>query len=365
MGTLREELSAAIESSESAAPEVDQAAPEVSEPVAEPVAADSPNEHGEEQERTTGARTRDEKGKFAAGQKRIDSLTALPQEAKPPIVRAKQDPASAAAQAAELRAPQSWKANIRERWSAIPPDAQQEIVRREREVSVALQQGAEARRQFDTVQKIIAPYEGMIRAEGAEPIAAIGSLLQTAAALRTAPPAHKARIVAELISSYGIDHSMLADALTGKASPAQEQQAFADPRVDKLLARMEQAEQQRNQARFANSQKAVSDFAKTHEFLDDVREDMAQFIEVAKARGLTLSLEDAYTRAVNLRPEIREVIEQRSKVKAAATAQAATQRSRLAASSVRSEPAKPGSGADRAMSRRDQIAAAISDLSGR
>jgi hypothetical protein len=82
----------------------------------------------------------------------------------------------------------------------------------------------------------------------------------------------------------------------------------------------------------------VEAFTSTAEFMDDVREDVADMMELASRRGVALTLEDAYNRACKLHPEVSQVLQQREAAKAANALQASTQRARAASSSVRSQP---------------------------
>ena len=52
-------------------------------------------------------------------------------------------------------------------------------------------------------------------------------------------------------------------------------------------------------------------FMASHDFAEDIREDMADIMEMAAKRGQNMSLEDCYERAILLRPDIQQIIEQR------------------------------------------------------
>jgi len=71
------------------------------------------------------------------------------------------------------------------------------------------------------------------------------------------------------------------------------------------------------------------------EFFEDVREDMADLLEVASRRGIALTAKDAYTRAVAMNPEVSKVMEQR---RAAKTQNGSIQRAMAASSSVKAQP---------------------------
>lgn len=351
----REAIEAAFDAAE--APDVAPAEVVIPEPVE--AREEAPGEQSKDAAaRTAAEKARDEKGRFQPKGK------AAPAVAKPSTpVAAKRPgaaPVSAAASpgatppgeqpkpeaAAGLKPPSSWKPAAREKWASTPPEVQQEAIRRDREVQAALDQSSDARKNWGSFQQAVAPYAGMIQAEGGSPVQAAAALFQTAAALRTAPAHTKAGIVANIVRTYGIDIGMLDQALAGQApqpSPGQGQGQgqYRDPRVDELMQRIQNGERQRQESMAQQNAREVEDFGSSAEFFDDVRHEMADILEVAARRGVAMSLEDAYSRAVKLHPEVSEVMAQREKAKAATASLATTQRARAAASSVKSRPAGP------------------------
>lgn len=266
-------------------------------------------------------------------------------------------------QAAALKPPQSWKPAAREKWGALPKEVQEEAVRHDKEVHKVMQESAEARKNWGAFQAAVAPYEGMIRAEGGDPIRSAVNLYQTAMALRTAPAQHKAGIVRDIIRTFGVDIDMLSAALSGQPAPQQQAQAahFQDPRVDQLLSRLQQAEQSRSQSVAEQGNQAVSEFSQNAEFYEDVRHDMADLMELATKRNVALTLEQAYNRAVANHPEVSQVMEQREAAKRANALQASTQRSRAASSSLRSQPGGAVNGTPQPVGRRAMIEAAFDE----
>jgi len=109
--------------------------------------------------------------------------------------------------------------------------------------------------------------------------------------------------------------------------------------VDQLLTHLQTAQQQRAAAVQQKVQADMASFQQSHEFFDDVRRDMGDLMEMFHNRGVALSLDEAYDKAVKLHPEISAVLQQREAAKAAGNAQASTQRAKDASSSVRSNPA--------------------------
>ena len=210
-------------------------------------------------------------------------------------------------------------------------------------------------------REVYAPYEAMIRGEGSDPLSAISNLFQTAYQLRSAPGPQKAKLVADLVREFGVDINLLDQAIVGapqKQQPQQHQpqqpQPMRDPRFDQLLSVIER---QRQEA----ADGEVAQFASNHEFLNDVRDEMADLIEVAARRGVDLSLEDAYNQACRLHPEIARVVDQRERAKAAGAAQQRGARSRQAASSVRGTPTAQPPRDSGKMSLRDSILASMED----
>jgi sulfur carrier protein ThiS len=314
------------------------------------------------------SRARDEAGKFAKTQSATAPAKAAPTTVAVPAAVDPTKPAAPVAPEA-LKAPQSWKPAAREKWAGLPPEAQSEVLRREKEVAVSLQQAAQAKQQWGQFEQTVQPYAAMIQAEGGDVMATVGSLLQTAAALRTAPAGHKAALIANVIRQFGVPIEALAAALDGQPVPqgqAQQQQSF-DP--NQLAQRIEQQvmqrfTQQRTQAMQSKVATEIDSFGQKNEFFSDVRHDMADILEMAAKRGLTLSPEEAYARACALHPEVSRVLEQRKAAEQANTATVSTQRAIRAGSSVKNQPATAVT-SDGPTSRRGDIEAALAKLSGR
>lgn len=356
MSDLTDDLKAAVESvSEPEVTETTAPAP-LPEPKPE-VELETPAEDtGTAEER---ARARDEKGRFA---KAAEEKAAAEKAAAEPIKPVEVKPAARVeAPAAKPgpdpdKAPVSWRAMAREQWSQLPAELRDEVVRREKEVNIALQESKTAREGYQRYTETVQPFEQMIRAEGGEPVQAIQGLLQTAYALRMAPPQTKAQMIARMVQSFlpGREGLELLDAALTPGAQQQGQQAprqpqeFRDPRVDQILQAQSQQAEQRARAQVEEVQ--------AEEFYEDVRLDMADILELDRKRGGDMSLRDAYNRAIRLNPDVSRVVEQREAA-ARATPGGATQR-KAAAVSVRSTPAAPPSGSQE-QSLRDTIAAQL------
>lgn len=294
------------------------------------------------------ARARDEHGRF----KKTEAQKTAAEPIKPtaPLVAGAVDAQKAAAEpkpppTEPLKPPGGWTPQAREKWSGLPPEVQQEVHRLDRERSIAYQRLVPIAKTGEAFQRVMAPFEGMIRAEGGDPIAAVDSVMRTAAALRTAPPGHKAALIANMVKTFGVPIEALDAALAGHAPPpgAGGGQGF-DPsqlRQEILGELRTQLQQERQQSQAARAQAEVEAVASKLEFFDDVREDMGDLMELAARRGKVLTTEQAYEAALRAphHSGILDIVNQRKAAESAKQAQAQADKARAAGSSIRGQPA--------------------------
>lgn len=238
------------------------------------------------------------------------------------------------------KAPASWKPGAREAWSQLPPDVRAEVHRRERETARIVQETAQVRQVGERIGQMQQQFAPALQAEGVDVLTATHNLMNLASRLRFGSPIEKATLAATIIRNYGVDVNALANVLDGQPPPQGHppQQMLQDPRVDQLLATLQQAQQQRMAQVTERAVSEVEEFGADKEFFEDVREDMADLLEVAARRGIDLSLEQAYERACKMQPEISKVLDAREAAKRAGNSQQSTQRAKIAASSVRGTP---------------------------
>ena len=232
---------------------------------------------------------------------------------KTPVTDTKAD-----AQDAE-KAPASWTPASREHWAALPEGVRSEIAKREGELQRTLNETVQARQFSQKFQESIQPYEGMFRAQGVDATTGIGNVLQTAAQLQMGTPQQRAQAVAGLIEQFGVDISALDDLLVGTIPAASQ----ATPEVTQLQQQIAQMQQyiqgqqgQQSQARQQQQQTIqteTNDFLEANEFAKDLRGVMADFMDVAERNGQSMTLKDAYSRAMSTRPDIQEIVANRAK----------------------------------------------------
>jgi len=239
-------------------------------------------------------------------------------------------------------APVSWTPAAREHWAGIPPEAKAEIVKREGDIARGLQQASGHKRVADEYFRTVAPFQQYIQAANSTPAQAITELMTTASQLTAGSPAKKAQVVQNIIAEYGVDISMLDNLLAGEPVPDDPNAPLLtaiDERLAPINDFMGQVQHGRQeQAQEVNEEAAteLGTFQESHnEFYDDLREDMADLMEMATNRGRTMSLEQAYNHAANAHPEIGPILKQRTAAEAGKLDPATAAAKRAAASSIR------------------------------
>ncbi len=357
MSDVREDLEAVMgemAAAEAPAPEAPAEAPTVE---AAPEESEAP---------VAKAEGRDEKGRFAQKAEKADAkpaTTPAPASTAPPDEATEASPAPAPE---ALKAPQAWRTGVKEKWATLPPEVQQEVLRIEGDVKRTLAEAAPARRFAQEFGQVLAPYAQQMQAQGVHPAQHVGQLLQASHILTNGAPAQKAQFLAQLFRNSGVPVELLAQHIDGQAQPEGQPQ-HVDPGAIAQQVRqqlLQEFQQQRQQHTNQKASQEATAFGEGREHFEDVREDMADVLQSAARRGVAMSLEEAYNRACKLHPDVSAKLERAQKVQAVKAAQASTQRSKAAASSIRGQPAAPPAAAQSATVR-DDIRAALDELSGR
>lgn len=208
------------------------------------------------------------------------------------------------------RAPQSWKGDAKKLWETLPLQIRQEVARREKDVMQVMHQAADHKSKIDAMVQVMTPHGERIRATYGDPVKAVASLLQTEAVLHSGSQAQKAQLLAHLVKQFGVDIYALDSALAGQPMPEQvQQQSTIEQLLEQKLAPFQQflqTQQNRElQERQQSQQQAEMTVAEMSQddrypYFADVRQDMADIIEMNSRRGVAISLQDAYTRAVRM-----------------------------------------------------------------
>ena len=238
-------------------------------------------------------------------------------------------------------APVSWKPEIREHWAGLPPEVKGEIQRREADITRSLNDGAGHRKLAQEYHAVISPFAQYIQAAGSTPGQAVTNLLQTATQLTTGSASMKAEVVRNIIKEYGVDIGMLDTILSGEPVPDDPNAALLnsiDERLGPINDFMGSVHQGRADADSVVTEGAMEElgaFQQSHsEFYEDLREDMADLLEMNANRGRAMTMEEAYERASQAHPSIGPILQQRAEAAAGKLSTSAANKKRHAASSV-------------------------------
>lgn len=272
------------------------------------------------------------------------------------------------------KAPNSWKPTSREHWAKIPAEARAEITRREREIQTTLSQTANVRKFANDFANVINPFSHLIRAQNSSPLQAVHNLMSTAAGLMTGNEQQKAAIVAEIIQNYGVDCNELDGILSAIASknggkvPDRRQSrreehvpTWAQPIIAKHK-KLEELEAQHEERLRTEADEEISK-VESEPYFDDLRDDIADIMEVAANRGRKITVRQAYERAVEFNPDIKKLITQHKVAAKPNGGKQVINRARRAAATIAGAPMTRAGGVkgDEKMSRRQQLAQAWDD----
>ena len=247
------------------------------------------------------------------------------------------------------RPPVSWKKEAKSTWNELPLNVRQEVYRREQQVTQVMQEAAQHRQQAEQFNQVIAPYQARFQQLGAQPVELIGRLLQSEYALATGNKQQTAQFMAKLIKDYDIDINALDAELSGSASPVQQSmpdvQGLVQQQIQQALAPILQEREAVRQQEVQQINETVESMSLNPEYpyFDDVRDDMADLIEMKAKKGIYLSLEDAYDMATKVNPDVSGQVQRQATMTSATQVHNQAIRARNAASSITGAPASAGS----------------------
>jgi hypothetical protein len=215
-------------------------------------------------------------------------------------------------------APVGLSAAAKEVWKATPKVMRDEVLRRERDFAMGIQRYAEDAKLAVQIKSTLQPFQQYIAMNGGNPAQQVHTLFETASILQMGSPIQRAQTIANLISQFGVDIQALDHILIGKAPPESTQQtSMVQQEIERALAPYRQREEQlqaNERQRVQNAQnqalQTVDQFRDDpkNEFYLEVREDMADILDLAANRGFQMSMKDAYDRACLLNPNVQEAI---------------------------------------------------------
>lgn len=256
-----------------------------------------------------------------------------------------------------VKAPASWKPEVREKFAELPEEVRNEIMRVDGEVGKINREFAQARQMVEEVASTIKPYQEIIQAAGTTPLRAVQETLEVAKRLVTGSPRQKAEVLRELVQVYSIDINELDNVLTEHMTAPK-----ATPTEKAILHRLDRFEQQlsprQNSPQMSADEQAainsVKEFAADpkNEFFNDVWQDMEMLLTSQRAS----TIQDAYDKACRMNDSVSKVLEGRK----------AKDKQRVAAGnvSVKGSAPKAKSNPDAGKSLRDVLSDAYDEVMG-
>lgn len=250
--------------------------------------------------------------------------------------------------------PAAWKKDYSENWGGLPRNVQEYILERETQAQKGINEKGQAlsdlQRQFEPFQQMLKPYEQTFAMQGMTAQQGIQQLLAYQQALSENPKDTLMR----LAQDYGVDLQQVF-----------EEQPYVDPQVQALQNQVREMEQRHAQAaqhqqrqqhealveQIGNFASAVDEQGNAkHPHFEAVYEDIVQLMQLGRAS----TLDDAYSLAVRLNPDIQAQLseQQEAEKKAQKAAQAAN--AREAARSVTSKSSSTAAPPDKSL--RDDLA---------
>lgn len=258
-----------------------------------------------------------EKAAADAKAKRDAELAALPEEERKKALAEDEkkslDAKKAADEDAGLQAPVHWPAAVREMFAKWPADVRAQYMDRhkamEADYTKKTQELAPIRRLNEELDEIFKDDDQDMKQNGVTRVQAIRELMGMHRRWRADPAAYL-KYVAELSN---IDIKTLAS--TPSADPAGDSPLVKELRkqVETLTGNLSKVTGAQNDQQLNAHLTQVQQFAeekdaqgnKLRPYFDDVTKDVAALIRAARANGETLTLQDAYDRAVYANPTTR------------------------------------------------------------
>ena len=215
------------------------------------------------------------------------------------------------------RAPQAWKGDVREKWNDLPLNVRSEIVRRERAFDSAMRESAGARDFAVKFQQLVDPHKSQF--PGGNVVQGVKSLLVADQLLSSKDKKQQAQAAAKLLASYNVDINALDEALASDPVAAAGNNPIVAAVREELNRRLPQQQpvQQYQQpvqddSALEQTLTTMAKDTKNYEFFFDVIDDMADIMELSARRGVALTPQQAYSRAVNSNPDLASIVDARN-----------------------------------------------------
>lgn len=195
-------------------------------------------------------------------------------------------------------APQSWKKEMHEKFSALPPEVQEYIEQREVQMKEGLDKDRGDANLGRTMRDVMTPYRAMLQAQGVDEPRAVQFLLNAHYKLSSGDAAAKAAYFGTLAQQYGVDLAAVPPAAQQQVDPAIKALQDELNGIKSHLTAGQQAALQEAKTRVSRDVEAFATDA-AHPYFDEVSNEIIAFLNQG------LELKDAYDRAVWANPVTR------------------------------------------------------------
>lgn len=228
-----------------------------------------------------------------------------------------------------VAAPKTWKPEEQAAWAGVPEAAKAAILRREEDIFRGIEQYKAPAEFGNKVNQVLQPYEQIMRANNMDPVQTIGNLLNAHHTLATGTPAVRSAFLHDLAKSYGVNLGVAQD--DGFAPVVDPEVARLQEELRAVQSTQQSLQQQRYEEVRVQKANEVNAFAADPK---NVHFDKVADLMVPMLADKSVSLQQAYEKAVWLHPEVRELeiarIASEKQAKAIADGKAAAEAARKA-----------------------------------
>lgn len=276
----------------------------------------------------TAQRARGPDGKFVKQDGIPDAPAATPEQTQAPAEQQQAQPAQAATNNPD-QYPRTWRKGLENDWKALPAAVRQEIAKREQDMDRGLAQYREPAAFGQAIGQEMLPHIDVMREIGVTPQRLTRDLMGAWVTLVKGSPDEKRNMLLQLAQGAGIDIAGSAPQATASQQPDTAVQPVLEPVLQRVQNIEQMVRQQAQEQARAASESAAAEVAAfrakpEHKHFDAVQQTMAQLVSTGQAT----TLDDAYSKAIWMVPEVREQLlaEQAQKRAADEAAKAAAAR---------------------------------------
>ncbi len=244
-------------------------------------------------------RERESNGQFKG--KAADLAPAAQVSDQPPVVATETAPPS-------IQAPQSWSAEVKDKWATLPPDLQAFISKREGEAHSTITRYGEQVKAYEPLGQVLDQYRGSFERSGVTPDVGVQRLLEAERQLEQDPH----RGIQYLADFYGVDLAQLAGPQDGSSPEGQLHQTIAQLRseLNEIRSGLSDRQRQDETVKLKSVESQIQEFAKDKTDWAELENDVFRQVVAIKATSPNLPhaevLKQAYDAAKWANPTARE-----------------------------------------------------------